>query len=122
MSRALVLNATFEPLCVVADRRALVLVLAQKAAAVEQTDRVARSEHRIEPMPSVVRLIRYVRVPRRAAVPLTRRAVFARDGGRCVYCDLTGDEPRSCRPAKPRGAARVGERRLGLSSVQPPQG
>jgi len=88
MSRALVLNATYEPLCVVADRRALVLVLAQKADAVEQTDRVARSEHRTEPLPSVVRLIRYVRVPRRAAVPLTRRAVFARDGGRCVYCDL----------------------------------
>lgn len=87
MSRALVLNATYEPLCVVADRRALVLVLAQKADAVVQTDRVARSEYRIEPMPAVVRLVRYVRVPRRAAVPLTRRAVFARDGGRCVYCD-----------------------------------
>ncbi len=46
MSQALVLNATYEPLCVVADRRALVLVLSQKADAVEQTDRVARSEHR----------------------------------------------------------------------------
>jgi 5-methylcytosine-specific restriction endonuclease McrA len=31
-------------------------------------------------------LARYVRVPYRGAVPLTRRAVFARDGGRCVYC------------------------------------
>ena len=87
MSRALVLNATFEPLCVVPDRRALVLVLALKAAPVEHTERVARSERRVEPVPSVVRLIRYVRVPHRAHVPLTRRAVFARDGGRCVYCD-----------------------------------
>jgi 5-methylcytosine-specific restriction endonuclease McrA len=87
MSRALVLNATFEPLCVVPDRRALVLVLAQKAAPVEHSDQVARSERRVEPVPSVVRLIRYVRVPHRAHVPLTRRAVFARDGGRCVYCD-----------------------------------
>jgi 5-methylcytosine-specific restriction endonuclease McrA len=34
----------------------------------------------------VLRLTRYVRVPYRAQVPLTRRAVFARDGGRCVYC------------------------------------
>jgi 5-methylcytosine-specific restriction endonuclease McrA len=34
----------------------------------------------------VVRLVRYVRVPFRATVPLTRKAVFARDGGRCVYC------------------------------------
>jgi 5-methylcytosine-specific restriction endonuclease McrA len=87
MSRALVLNATYEPLCVVPDRRALVLVLSQKADSVERTNRVARSEKRTEPLPSVVRLIRYIRVPHRAAVPLTRRAVFARDGGRCVYCD-----------------------------------
>ena len=86
MSRALVLNATFEPLCVVTDRRALVLVLAQKADAVENTDQVARSARRADPLPSVVRLVRFVRVPYRAAVPLTRRAVFARDGGRCVYC------------------------------------
>lgn len=87
MARALVLNATYEPLCVVPERRALVLVLAQKADAVEHTDRVARSQRRADPLPSVVRLVRFVRVPRRAQVPLTRRAVFARDGGRCVYCD-----------------------------------
>jgi 5-methylcytosine-specific restriction endonuclease McrA len=87
MSRSLVLNATYEPLCVVPDRRALVLVLAQKADAVEHTDRLAHSARLAEPIPSVVRLIRFVRVPYRSAVPLTRRAVFARDGGRCVYCD-----------------------------------
>jgi 5-methylcytosine-specific restriction endonuclease McrA len=87
MSRALVLNATYEPLCVVTDRRALVLVLSSKADVVEQTERLARSEKRADPLPSVVRLVRYVRVPHRSAVPLTRRAVFARDGGRCVYCD-----------------------------------
>jgi 5-methylcytosine-specific restriction endonuclease McrA len=34
----------------------------------------------------VIRLNRFVRVPHRAGVPLTRRAVFARDGGRCAYC------------------------------------
>jgi 5-methylcytosine-specific restriction endonuclease McrA len=27
-----------------------------------------------------------VRVPYRGTVPLTRKAVFARDGGACVYC------------------------------------
>ena len=46
-----------------------------------------RSEHLIEPLPAVVRLIRYVKVPYHGHIPLTRRAVFARDGGRCVYCD-----------------------------------
>ena len=37
-------------------------------------------------MPSVVRLTRYVRVPYRTHVGLSRRAIFARDGGRCAYC------------------------------------
>jgi 5-methylcytosine-specific restriction endonuclease McrA len=87
MTHALVLNATYEPLCVVPDRRALVLVLSQKADPVEASARLMHSEHLTEPLPAVVRLIRYVRVPRRAQIPLTRRAVFARDGGRCVYCD-----------------------------------
>src|SRR5690606_13046649 len=39
MSRALVLNATYEPLCVVPARRAVVLVLAEKADIVHETDR-----------------------------------------------------------------------------------
>ena len=34
MQRALLLNATFEPLCVVPLRRAVVLVLSQKAVVV----------------------------------------------------------------------------------------
>ena len=38
------------------------------------------------PVPVVVRLTRYVRVPYPAQVPLSRRAVFTRDGQTCVYC------------------------------------
>ena len=87
MTHALVLNATYEPLCVVSDRRALVLVLSQKAAPIEESATFMHSEHLTEPLPAVVRLIRFARVPHHAQIPLTRRAVFARDGGRCVYCD-----------------------------------
>lgn len=87
MTHALVLNATYEPLCVVPDRRAMVLVLSNKADAVEESQRVMHSEHLAEPLPAVVRLIRYVKVPFHGHIPLTRRAVFTRDGGRCVYCD-----------------------------------
>jgi 5-methylcytosine-specific restriction endonuclease McrA len=84
---ALVLNASFEPLCVVPERRAVLLVLAHKAVVVEPGDGIVRSERQSLPIPAVIRLSRYVRVPYRSVVPLTRRAVFARDGGRCVYCD-----------------------------------
>jgi 5-methylcytosine-specific restriction endonuclease McrA len=86
VANALVLNATYEPLCVVASRRAVVLVLTGKAVSVESADAELHSERVTLRVPIVVRLNRYVRVPFRAAVPLTRRAVFARDGGRCVYC------------------------------------
>jgi 5-methylcytosine-specific restriction endonuclease McrA len=82
----LVLNATYEPLAVVPARRALVLVLATKAVAVEESGRLVHSAHRVLPVPSVIRLTRFVRIPHRSHVPLTRRALFARDGGRCAYC------------------------------------
>lgn len=83
---ALVLNASYEPLCVVSARRAAVLVLTAKAVPVADGDGVLHSERTIMVVPAVVRLARYVKVPYRATVPLTRKAVFARDGGRCVYC------------------------------------
>jgi 5-methylcytosine-specific restriction endonuclease McrA len=86
MSVTLVLNATYEPLCVVPLRRAVVLVLAEKATVVETGAGMLRSERQALAVPSVVRLSRYVRVPYRHAVPLTRRAVLERDGHRCAYC------------------------------------
>ncbi len=43
MGHALVLNATYEPLCVVPARRALLLVIKHKAIAVEDSDLVMHS-------------------------------------------------------------------------------
>jgi 5-methylcytosine-specific restriction endonuclease McrA len=91
MSASLVLNATYEPLCVVPLRRAVVLVLAEKAVVVEEADGTLRSERMIITAPSVVRLSRFVRVPYRARVPMSRRGVLNRDGGRCAYCDGRAD-------------------------------
>lgn len=86
MPEALVLNATYEPLCVVSQRRAVVLVLTDKAVVVEAGEDALRSATRVLYVPLVVRLARFVRVPYRAQVPLTRKGVLARDGHRCVYC------------------------------------
>ena len=86
MSRALVLNASYEPLCVVSTRRALVLVLDDKAELVTSTGAALRSPTTSFEEPSVVRLLSYVKVPYRARVALNRRAVFVRDGHRCQYC------------------------------------
>jgi 5-methylcytosine-specific restriction endonuclease McrA len=86
MTRALLLNASFEPLCVVPARRAVVLVLKRKAEIIERDDAVFHSERAAVPVPRVIRLNHFVRVPFRSSVPLSRRAVFARDHGRCQYC------------------------------------
>ena len=86
MGRALVLNATEVPLAVVAARRAVVLVLKDKADVVVTNGAVFRSEAIAMDAPSVVRLRRFVHVPYRAHAPLTRRAVFARDAWSCQYC------------------------------------
>lgn len=83
---SLLLNATFEPLCVVSSRRAIVLVLADKAVAIDSTADVVHAATVSLPVPVVVRLTRYVRVPYPSSVPLSRRAVFTRDGQTCVYC------------------------------------
>jgi 5-methylcytosine-specific restriction endonuclease McrA len=86
MSRALVLNATYEPLCVVPTKRALVLVLQAKAELLSETGKFFHASRVTFPEPSVVKLAHFVRVPHQAHVALNRRAVFARDGHRCQYC------------------------------------
>ncbi len=91
MSKALVLNASYEPLCVVSVRRAVVLVLKEKAEVLHTSDRVLHSERAAIPVPSVIRLTYFVKVPFRARAALNRRAVFARDGGRCQYCGATAE-------------------------------
>lgn len=87
MSRALVLNASYEPLSVVSARRATVLMLAEKADLVAPSGMQFHSERLVIDVPSVVRLRQFVKVPFRRRAALNRRAVFARDGGRCQYCD-----------------------------------
>ena len=106
MSVTLVLNATYEPLCVVPLRRAVVLVLAEKAVIVESSDDVMHSERLSLPVPTVVRLSRFVRVPYRREVPLTRRAVLERDAHSCVYCGHRADTIDHVRP-RSRGGEHV---------------
>ncbi|GAC1597018.1 MAG: HNH endonuclease [Acidimicrobiales bacterium] len=91
MTRALVLNASYEPLCIVSTRRALMLVLEHKADMISGTDGVFRSERAVFAEPSIVRLSYYVRVPYQARVALNRKAVFVRDGHRCQYCNAPAE-------------------------------
>jgi 5-methylcytosine-specific restriction endonuclease McrA len=86
-----VLNATYEPLCVVPVRRAVILVLKEKAEVLQHRDEELHSERMSLPVPSVIRLVHFVRVPFRARAPLSRRSVFVRDGHRCQYCNAPAE-------------------------------
>jgi 5-methylcytosine-specific restriction endonuclease McrA len=88
--QVLVLNASFEPLNVCSLRRAHVLVYKGKAEVVEELDRPLCSAAARFPWPHVIRLLSYVRVPRIVQRKISRRALFARDGWRCVYCGSAG--------------------------------
>ncbi|MBI2322440.1 MAG: HNH endonuclease [Chloroflexi bacterium] len=92
----LVLNQNYEPLNVCDFRRAFVLVSRGKAEVLEHADgATVRTPSRLVPLPSVIRLIYYIRRPQPKA-KLTRRDVFQRDRWTCQYCgvrtrDLTLD-------------------------------
>ena len=83
----LALNASFEPLTIVPPRRAVRLVLDGKAEILENAvGKPFRSEWRVIPCPTVIRLIRYVHVPQRFRRQVTNTFLFARDGYSCQYC------------------------------------
>jgi 5-methylcytosine-specific restriction endonuclease McrA len=86
VQRALVLNASYEPLSIVSSRRAACLVLADKADALADDGHELRSASFVMRCPSVIRLRYMVKVPYRRAATLSRRGVFARDDYRCQYC------------------------------------
>ena len=98
----LVLNATYEPINVCTVRRAVVLLLKDKAEMIERAEWSLHSATSTMARPVVIRLVSYVRIPRDThRRKITRRAVFARDDWTCQYCgsrsNLTVDHvvPRS---------------------------
>ena len=90
LQQVLVLNASYEPLNVCSVRRAHVLVWKGKAEVLESLPKALHSASDTYPWPHGIRLVHYVRVPRAVQRKISRRALFARDGWRCVYCGTAG--------------------------------
>ncbi len=89
MTSVLVLNATYEPLSVVSIKRAVVLLLKEKAELLEAAETTLRARGVAMPVPLVIRMVYYVRIPRTMALPLSRRTIMARDQYTCQYCGAT---------------------------------
>ncbi|MCW2504022.1 MAG: nuclease [Actinomycetia bacterium] len=88
MAGVIVLNASYEVINVVPVAKAVAYVLKEKAEVVHaDAGRVVRSINRAIPLPRIVRLLRYVRIPYRSAVPRwSRVGVLERDRFTCAYC------------------------------------
>jgi 5-methylcytosine-specific restriction endonuclease McrA len=90
MNKVLVLNATYEPISFVSLKRAVVLILKEKAEVIEAVvERKLRAEKVSFPHPLVIRLVSYVPVPRFFNLPLSRRSLLSRDNYTCQYCGST---------------------------------
>ena len=84
----LVLNQNYEPLSVCSAKRAIILVFLGKAEIVEHHGHMVQSISCSLPLPSVVRLVLYLNIPRKGII-LSRRNVVKRDGHVCQYCGTT---------------------------------
>jgi len=87
MEHTLVLNASYEPLRIVPWQKAITLLFQGKVEVIALYDREIRGVTVRVKLPSVLRLLRHVRMKRAFAdVPFTRANVYARDDHRCQYC------------------------------------
>ncbi len=87
MEQTLLLNATYEPLKVVHWQKAVTLWCQGKVEIVAVHDREIRAVSFSFKLPSVIRLLRYVRIKKRFDyVPFSRANIYARDAYTCQYC------------------------------------
>ena len=84
-SHVLVLNQSFQPMSITNARKAIVLIFLGKAEIVEKDGEFIHSVNDRFPLPSIVRLTRYINVPQKR-VMLTRKNIIKRDNHQCQYC------------------------------------
>lgn len=87
MEAVLLLNVSYEPLAVIPVRRAISLLLRDKVDAVTDDSVSVSGNSNTLYIPTVIRLKRYINVPRRGA-RWGRRAVLQRDSYQCIYCGI----------------------------------
>ncbi len=128
MEQTLLLNATYEPLKVVHWQKAVTLMCQGKVEVISEYDhREVRSVKFSFRLPSVIRLLRYIRIKRTIDyVPFSRANIYARDDHSCQYCGevfaTCGIDLRPCGAGRPGRPKRLGEHRHLLHHVQPEKG
>jgi len=96
MFPVLLLNASYEPLAVIPRRRALSLILRDRVDPVTEDKVTLLGVAKSLQIPAVIRLRKYVNVPRRGA-RWSRQGVFKRDGYKCIYCGIQSGQKQNGR-------------------------
>jgi 5-methylcytosine-specific restriction endonuclease McrA len=86
MEHTLLLNATFEPLKVISWKRAMTLWCEGRVEILDTHDRELRAVTFSFRVPSIVRLLRFVKVRNRHQVKFSRANIYLRDACTCQYC------------------------------------
>jgi 5-methylcytosine-specific restriction endonuclease McrA len=87
MEQTLLLNASYEPLKIVNWQKAVTLWCQGKVEVISVYDREIRAVSLSFKLPSVIRLLRYIKIKRRFDyVPFSRANIYARDDHSCQYC------------------------------------
>ncbi len=85
-SSVLVLNASYEAINICNTKRAIIMILKGIAVAEENTHKFFHSPSFKIPVPSVIRINRYVRI-KYQVISFTRKNIFLRDNFTCYYCN-----------------------------------
>lgn len=87
MEATLLLNASYEPLKIISWQRAITLLFAGKVEVIEEYSREVHSVTFSLKLPSILRLLKYVRVRKSKMVKFSRANIYARDSYTCQYCN-----------------------------------
>jgi len=85
VEQVLLLNITYEPLKVINWKRAIIMLTLGKVEVLEEYNKEIHSVSFAIKLPAVVRLLRFVRRPKRP-VRFCRQNIYIRDDYRCQYC------------------------------------
>ncbi len=87
----LLLNQNYEPVSICTVKRAMILLFLEKAEMVEKNSGYIHTVNQTFPIPSVIRLLRRIRIPPRRIL-LNRKNLLIRDNYTCQYCGRKGGE------------------------------
>lgn len=88
LDTVIVLSAGYEFIGLISWQRAMLLLFNGKVEVVKESDRVVNTVRQTFRVPSVIRLLKFIRQIYRREVPFSRKNILIRDAFVCQYCGL----------------------------------